>query len=111
MKEKKSQIIGSRLKMLRQYHRLSQKELAEKMDCSQQFISKYENGMHSMSVDLLLDFCDVLNVDLSYFDPKNSVVLYSEKSQPNKNLYEVRESKSTFVDSKIETVKELVDEK
>jgi transcriptional regulator with XRE-family HTH domain len=86
VKQKRAQIIGRRLKMLRQYHNLSQQQLAEKMNCTQQFISHYEKGLHCMSVDMLLDFCDVLDVDLNYFDPRNEIVMCAEKkvqySQP-----------------------------
>ncbi|SES05380.1 helix-turn-helix domain-containing protein [Salipaludibacillus aurantiacus] len=58
--------IGGRIKDLRVYRNLSQKELAIGI-CSQAMISKIEKGGNQPSADVLYQIADRLGVDINYF--------------------------------------------
>lgn len=60
-------LIGLRLKMLRQQHKVSAAALAEVMDTSQQQISRYERGLNRLSGVLLWQLAEYFAVPLSWF--------------------------------------------
>jgi transcriptional regulator with XRE-family HTH domain len=64
------------LKLIRQYHRLSQVELAEKLHLSNSFISELEkkNGKRP-SIDVLEKYSDFFKI------PMSSLVLFAEKME------------------------------
>lgn len=55
-----------RLKELREYHGLTQKELAEKLDISQQHYSMYETGKRVLNAEQIITLCKTLNVSANY---------------------------------------------
>ena len=56
-----------RLKELRDYHGLTQKELAEKLNISQQHYSMYETGKRILNAEQIVILCKSLNVSADYF--------------------------------------------
>jgi transcriptional regulator with XRE-family HTH domain len=60
-------LIGQRLKMLRQRHKVSAATLAEVMDTSQQQISRYERGLNRLSGVLLWQLAGYFAVPMSWF--------------------------------------------
>ena len=58
--------IGARLKLLREKRRLTQKELAEKANCSAQKISSYENGRNLIQICDFKNICNILDIDINY---------------------------------------------
>lgn len=62
-----NQYIGSRLRALRQKHRMSLAALARMMRISYQQIQQYELGMCRMSAGTLYEFARIFNVPVSYF--------------------------------------------
>jgi len=74
--------IGTKIKILRESNRLSQSELAEKLDISQGQLCKIESGTVE-KIDFLLmnKICDIFNVDFQYF--LNDTV--SQTNQDNNN--------------------------
>ena len=74
--------IGTKIKILRESNRLSQNELAEKLDISQGQLCKIESGVVE-KIDFLLmnKLCDLFNVDFQYF--LNDAC--SQTNQENKN--------------------------
>ena len=58
-------VIGSRIKTERKQAKLSQTELAEKINISISFQSRMERGATKISLDMLAKISDALNVPLS----------------------------------------------
>jgi transcriptional regulator with XRE-family HTH domain len=64
MMKKVKTLFGMRLKELRKNSGFSQEELAEKVEISSKYLSRIEMGQHFPSIDTLVKFADVLNVEL-----------------------------------------------
>ena len=56
--------IGSRLAELRKKNRYTQKELAEKLNISQQIVSNIERGQTEPDIDFLKGAADLYNISL-----------------------------------------------
>jgi transcriptional regulator with XRE-family HTH domain len=67
------------LKLIRQYHRLSQTELAEQLSLSKSFISELEkHGGKKPSIDVLERYATFFKIPLS------SLLLFAEQSEAKK---------------------------
>ena len=64
MREKKAinVQIGRQVKLAREKKKLTQEQLAEKLECSPQYLSDLERGVVGISVTLLKKLCIVLDV-------------------------------------------------
>ena len=58
--------MGNRIKQRRLDMHLKQKDLAERLDVSNNHISSIEQNKSQPSMDLLLDLCDTLNTTPDY---------------------------------------------
>lgn len=64
------------LKLIRQYHRLSQAELASRLDLSRSFVSELEkDGGKKPSLDVLERYANYFKI------PVSSLLLFAEKSE------------------------------
>ena len=70
-------MIQRALKMLRVYHHISQKDLAEKLSISNSFLSELEHGKKSPTLDLLGKYSDLFNI------PVSSILMFSESIDNN----------------------------
>lgn len=61
------EIIGKRIKQIRLSKKLTQDELAEKLELTKSYISKLENGVTIPNVSLLYSLADILNVSVHEF--------------------------------------------
>lgn len=61
------QIIGQRIRELRNLHNISAQQLAEKVGISTFQLTKYETYTNSLSVGRLFLIAKALNVDINYF--------------------------------------------
>lgn len=59
-------LIGLRLGQRRKELNLTQKKLGEKMHISSPHISAIENATKQPSLETLLEFCNVLNINIDY---------------------------------------------
>lgn len=57
---------GKRIKQLRQEMNLSQEQLAEKLNVSQNMIAKIECGLRRPSVDFLIELAEFFETSLHY---------------------------------------------
>ena len=57
-------IIGKNIQKARKNNGWSQEKFAEKMDVSWSYISKIESGILNISIGKLIDFAQVLHIDL-----------------------------------------------
>ena len=60
------QILGERLKALREGMKLSQQKVADMIGCPQTSIYRYENGTYTPSAEALLWYADYFDVSLEY---------------------------------------------
>ncbi len=67
------------LKMLRAYHHISQKDLAQKLDISNSHLSEIESGKKSPSIELLSKYSDFFKI------PTSSILLFSEHINTDQN--------------------------
>jgi len=89
------------LKLIRQYHRLSQAEVADKLGLSRSFVSELEkpNGKKA-SIDVLERYANFFKIPLS------SLLLFAERSSAGG----FREKSRTFAADKVLKMLEWVEE-
>lgn len=63
------------LKTMRQYHRLSQAEMAEQIGISRSYLNEIERDRKAPSLDILKKYADRFDV------PMSSLMLFAERSQ------------------------------
>lgn len=81
-----------RLKELRSERGLSQKELADVLDCSVTVYSRYETGAREPSLDTLIRLADFYGVTLDELvgrAPMDVVVLKENAPPPSEDEYEI----------------------
>lgn len=61
--------LGSKLRAFRKIKNMTLKDLAKELNKSASTISKYENGEIAISIDLLVDICQTLNIDIASLLP------------------------------------------
>ena len=66
-------VLGSRVAKRRTELKLSQKQIAEVLDCNESYISKLENGKAHPSLDFLYLLAKHLNVGIDYFFPDTAL--------------------------------------
>ena len=62
--------FGDNLKAIRKHHKMSQEQLAEKVNVSRQSVSKWENGLSYPSTENLIRIAEVFSIPLEYFFEK-----------------------------------------
>lgn len=72
------QNAGRQIQLLRIQHRLTQKELAEKINSSQNYISEVETGKKQPSIDYYVAVANFFNVSLDH--------LFSDSIKMKKNI-------------------------
>ena len=75
-------IVGERIKTLRESIRLSQKDLAAKLGISQSGVNRYENKQSEASYETLLQYADFFDVSLDY--------IYGRTDKPQGKLYDFK---------------------
>jgi transcriptional regulator with XRE-family HTH domain len=60
------EVLGTRLLLRRRALRLTQRQLAEKMQCPYQLISSLERGHQSLYIERLVDIAQALGVSTDY---------------------------------------------
>ena len=54
---KTAEIIGENLKQARKFKKLTQQQVAEKFNMTQQQYSRFENGVFELNYDQIIAFC------------------------------------------------------
>lgn len=65
-------MINKALKIIRQFHKIKQAELAEQLDISKSYLSEIESGKKPVSFDLLERYSKIFEI------PVSSLVFFSE---------------------------------
>jgi transcriptional regulator with XRE-family HTH domain len=71
----KPEMYHRALRLIRQYHRLTQVELASKLELSKSFLSELEKGHKKASIDVLERYANFFRIPLS------SLLLFAERSE------------------------------
>ncbi|WP_445455760.1 helix-turn-helix domain-containing protein [Flavobacterium sp. HNIBRBA15423] len=113
--------VGIKIKRLREQHKLSQPELAHKLDIAQTTLSNIESGQTQKIDFALMDkICKEFDVDLGYFTESKQVnkvkknegtIAYNVGTVYNfpENLIEQLQSLVTEIKTKDAKIKELED--
>ncbi|HVJ42669.1 MAG TPA: helix-turn-helix transcriptional regulator [Dongiaceae bacterium] len=67
-------MLNNALRLVRQFHRLSVTEVAERLNVSKSYISEIERDRKNVTIDLLQKYSDAFNI------PASSLMLFAEKS-------------------------------
>ena len=112
------QILGERLKALREGMKLSQQKVADMIGCPQTSIYRYENGTYTPSAEALLWYADYFDVSTDYLlgrtdNPEGK--LYGqpklENSDRMQDFIEMCFDPSTNAHAKLkETLKKMLEE-
>lgn len=86
--------IGERISIQRNKLGLTQEDVYEKLDFSQNHYSRIENGRDGISVEKLIQLCDILNISIDYIltgeipsDKKSEVeIKYNKLSNKQKQF-------------------------
>lgn len=94
-------MLNKALRLMRVFHDLSQKELAEKLGISKSHLSEIEAGKKTPTFELLNRYSKIFDI------PVSSILFFSE----NLNNHNRTEKLKTFVSSKILAILNFIDEK
>lgn len=75
-------MINKALKVIRQYHKLKQVELADKLSISKSYLSEIESGKKPVGYDLLEKYSEIFEIKTS------SLVFFSESLDSKNKLSE-----------------------
>ncbi|MBI9013828.1 MAG: helix-turn-helix transcriptional regulator [Clostridiales bacterium] len=64
------------LTLYRKQHKMTQKQLAEKIDTRPQQVSKYERAEQTPSLSAILKICEALGLELSLKSKENNEVIF-----------------------------------
>lgn len=70
------------LKLLRSFHQISQKDLANKLEISNSYLSGIESGDKKPGMELLEKYAEIFNM------PVSSILLFSEQLKDDKRTSE-----------------------
>ena len=85
-------MLSKALRLMRVFHDLSQKDLAEKLGMSKSYLSEIESGKKTPTLDLLSRYSEIFDMPLS------SIMFFSENLD-NNNIK--TEKLRTFISSKV----------
>lgn len=78
-------VFLEQLRQAREESGLTQREVAQKLDRSQSFVAKCEQGHNRVDVAQLVEFCRALGVPLVRFMEKYSAALHAEPMEKEEN--------------------------
>jgi len=74
-------VFGKRVAELRKEQKISQEELAKKVDVHQNVIGRYERGEAKPSLEVASKLADIFNVSLDYLVGKTELLMDEDISQ------------------------------
>jgi transcriptional regulator with XRE-family HTH domain len=100
--------ISERIRQLRQEHRWTQVELAERLGIHQKQVSAYERGVNLPSTDVLIKLAEAFDVSLDYlaFEAKGRT---AKLNVQDRELLRRFEMVDTLSDKEKELAKEILD--
>jgi transcriptional regulator with XRE-family HTH domain len=65
-------MLGEALRLIRVYHDLKQKQVADRLDISTSYLSEIENGRKAPTLDIIQRYSDTFNI------PVSSIMFFAE---------------------------------
>ncbi len=89
-----NELLGSRIKTLRNANNLTQEQVANRIGISRQKYARIENGVNSISLDILSQIADVLDVtvgDITKVLDETPVVQYrvGENNESSQKIFDM----------------------
>jgi transcriptional regulator with XRE-family HTH domain len=100
--------LGATIRLLRKQKRLTQVELAQKIDCSQAVVTAYENSRKKPAIDTLAKLADSLGVTIDQLVGKDAPPKTDEKVK-NPKLWKKFEQIDELPDTDKRTVFRMID--
>lgn len=94
-------MLNEALRLMRVFHDLSQKELAEKLGISKSYLSEIESGKKTPTIKLLNRYADLFDI------PASSIMFFSESLNKDVKTEKLR----TFVSSKVLAILNFISER
>jgi transcriptional regulator with XRE-family HTH domain len=94
-------MLSEALRLIRVFHDLTQKELAEKLGISKSYLSEIESGKKTPTFDLLNRYSEFFDI------PASSIMFFSESLNKDIKTEKLR----TFVSSKILAILNFIAER
>lgn len=77
-------MISKALKTIRKFHKIKQKDFADKVGIAPSYISEIENGKKAPSLEIISKYSEEFNI------PVSSILLFSEQIDDNKKHEKLR---------------------
>lgn len=71
--------IGAKIKEYRKDNKMTQQDLADRLNTTKQTIGRYENGTRKVNQDILFKLCDIFHVTLDDFFPTDTIDNYGQE--------------------------------
>lgn len=94
-------MLHEALRLMRVFHDLSQKELAEKLGISKSYLSEIESGKKTPTLELLNRYSDLFDV------PASSIMFFGESLNKDTRTEKLR----TFVSAKVLAILNFIAER
>lgn len=78
--------LGKKIRARRKVKHMTLNEMASALNKSVATISKYESGDIAIGVDVLIDICRVLNIDITTLLPEQRMTIMMRITRDTKNL-------------------------
>lgn len=99
MKHPVDQHVGRRLKQARQLRKLSQNDLAKRLNISFQQIQKYENGVNRIAASKLFEIAQILESPIAFFF--DGIQTNSDQAPSDQLLSKIAKDVGSLQDEKI----------
>ena len=94
-------MLHKALRLMRVFHDLAQKDLAQKLGISKSYLSEIESGKKTPTLDLINRYSEIFDI------PVSSIMFFSESLNSGGKIEEMR----TFVSSKIIAILNFIAER
>ena len=71
--------IGAKIKEYRKDNKMTQEDLADRLNTTKQTIGRYEKGARKVNQDILFKLCDIFHVTLDDFFPTDTIDNYGQE--------------------------------
>lgn len=95
--------IGERISDRRRKLGLTQQNIYDKLDISQNHYSRIENGHVGISIDKLIQLSDILNISIDYI--LTGKTQGNKKSDFEKKYNELSDKQKQFINQQIDSIK------
>jgi transcriptional regulator with XRE-family HTH domain len=112
MNTEKENKVGERIKELRKKNRISQIELAEKLNCKSSTISVIESGKNNVTSEMVVEMSKIFNVSTDYIltgiENKTITITEQEIIQLVRKNDDIKETLLKILDTKKKAIQRMM---